>query len=67
MVILSLYWGNLGVKWRNGVAYKSKNAKIKIGLNPPPPKVQADFDFRVFCLLRYAIPPFYIQITPIKA
>ena len=36
MVILSLYWGNLGVKWRNGVAYKSKNAKIEIGLNPPP-------------------------------
>ena len=35
MVILSLYWGNLGVKWRNGVAYKSKNAKIEIGLNPP--------------------------------
>ena len=35
MVILSLYWGNLGVKWRNGVAYKSKNAKIEIGLNTP--------------------------------
>ena len=38
MVILSFYWGNLDVKWRNGIAYKSKNAKIEIGLNPPPLK-----------------------------
>ena len=38
MVILSLYWGNLGVKWRNGVAYKSKITKIEIGVNPLPLK-----------------------------
>ena len=28
--------------------------------------VQADFDFRVFLFLRFAIPPFYAQITPNK-
>ena len=38
MVILSHHRGNLGKKWRYGVTRKSKNAKIEIGLNPPPLK-----------------------------
>ena len=37
MVILSPHWGVLGEKWRYSVTRKSKNAKIEIGLNPPPP------------------------------
>ena len=36
MVILSPHWGVLGEKWRYSVTRKSKNAKIEIGLNPPP-------------------------------
>ena len=34
-VILSSHVCNLGEKWRRGVVYKSKNAKIEIGLNTP--------------------------------